>query len=208
MFVTFEGIDGSGKTTLIKKLEIFFSHNYPNLHIVYTREPGGKNIKESEEIRKIILDKNNDIDSMSEALLYLVSRKIHLEKIIWPSLKQGKVVFCDRFIDSSLAYQGYSRKLGINKIKELNEIVTNKTWPDVTFFLKILPQTSFNRMNTREEDLDRIEKEEKSFFHEVAKGYEKVIELDPKRFIIIDAEKNEDEIFDEVKKHLLKLLNI
>lgn len=208
MFISFEGIDGSGKSTLLKKLEKFFSKNYPKLEIVFTREPGGKNIKEAEKIREIILDNENDIDSMSEALLYLVSRKIHLEKIIWPALKNNKIVICDRFIDSSLAYQGYARNLGIKEIKTLNEIVTKKTWPDISFFIDISVDCSLKRMKSEKRDLDRIENEEQHFFQKVYEGYKKIIATDKKRFIIINGEQNETKVFIDVRDILIKKFNL
>lgn len=208
MFISFEGMDGSGKTTLLKELEKFFKINYPSLEIVFTREPGGKNILEAEKIRNFILDNENNFDNMSEALLYLVSRRIHLERIIWPALKQNKIVICDRFIDSSLAYQGYARDIGIEEIKTLNEIVTKKTWPDLSFFIDISTECAFKRMEEQNRNLDRIENENKEFFQKVHEGYKKVLLLDKKRFIVINGEQEKEAVFQQVKSILLKKLKL
>ncbi|MGL5733188.1 MAG: dTMP kinase [Metamycoplasmataceae bacterium] len=146
MFITFEGLDNSGKTTAIKKLAEYLKENNMDSNFLFTREPGGNGLKEAEVIREFVLSPEYDIDPMSEALLYLVSRRMHLTKIIEPALKQGKTVICDRFIDSSLAYQGAGRNLGIDKIRKLNEIVTDKKRPDLTFFIKVSAKESMNRL--------------------------------------------------------------
>jgi dTMP kinase len=142
MFITFEGLERAGKTTAIKAIEKYLQDNKIEKHFVITREPGGTGIKEAEIIRSFVLSPEYNIDPMSEALLYLVSRKIHLTQKIEPALQEGKIVICDRFIDSSTAYQGFGRELGFEKIQKLNDIVTNNMKPDITFFIKITPQTS------------------------------------------------------------------
>ncbi|WP_338044330.1 dTMP kinase [Mycoplasma nasistruthionis] len=118
MFISFEGLDGSGKTTITHKLEAAMQSLYPHLNVIWTREPGGTNIKEAEKIREIILDKDHELSPVAEALLYSASRRIHLEKVIWPALKNNDFVICDRYVDSFFAYQGYARNLGIDFAKK------------------------------------------------------------------------------------------
>lgn len=187
MFITFEGLDGSGKTTAIDILKKHIEKHYENHNFVFTREPGGTGIREAEHIRNFVLSPEFEIDPMSEALLYLVSRKMHITKIINPALMDNKIVICDRFIDSSLAYQGGGRDLGIKKIAELNSIVTNSMKPDFTFFLRISPEVAIKRLNKQNKNLDRLENGGLEFYKKVFDGYEKVIKNDLKRFFIIDG---------------------
>ncbi|MGL5205868.1 MAG: dTMP kinase [Metamycoplasmataceae bacterium] len=206
MFITFEGLDNSGKTTAIKKLSEYLKKNNMDSNFVFTREPGGNGLKEAEFIREFVLSPKYDIDPMSEALLYLVSRKMHLTKIIEPALKEGKTVICDRFIDSSLAYQGAGRNLGIHKIKILNEIVTDKKRPDLTFFIKISAEESMNRLSKQKDSLDRLEKNEMEFYKKIEKGYDSLINDDKKRFIIIDGNVSMDKVADQVIREFLKFI--
>ncbi|MGL5204770.1 MAG: dTMP kinase [Metamycoplasmataceae bacterium] len=206
MFITFEGLDNSGKTTAIKRLFEYLKENNMEGDYVFTREPGGNGLKEAEFIREFVLSPEYDIDPMSEALLYLASRKMHLTKIIEPALREGKIVICDRFIDSSLAYQGAGRNLGIEKIKKLNAIVTDNMSPDLTFFIKLSPSESMNRLSKQNASLDRLEKNEINFYKRIAKGYEEVIKNDRKRFIIIDGNLNIDEVGNKVISEFKKII--
>ena len=143
MFITLEGPEGSGKTTAVetavKKLEEL------GYQIVRTREPGGTPI--SEEIRNVILDKKNtSMDSRTEALLYAASRRQHLVEKVWPALKEGKIVICDRYLDSSLAYQGGARGLGIDNVLNINLFATENTWPDLTLLFDIKPEEGLKRI--------------------------------------------------------------
>lgn len=207
MFITFEGIDGSGKSTNIKKLKEYIEKNFDLDNFVFTREPGGTNIKECEKIREIILDKDNKIDDMSEMLLYLASRKLHVEQLIKPSLEKGKIVLCDRFYDSSIAYQGNARKIGMDKVEALNLDVLDGLKPNYTFYFKLSFETSIERMNQGKRDFDRLEQEEFSFFKRVIEGYETIIKKDKDRFIIIDASKSKNEVFEQVLDEFKKLLS-
>lgn len=206
MFITFEGLDNSGKTTAIKKIVQYLKNKNLDKNFIVTREPGGTGIKEAEFIREFVLSPKYEIDPMSEALLYLVSRKIHLTKIIEPALKNGKIVICDRFIDSSLAYQGSGRELGIDKIKELNAIVTNNIKPDITFFIKISPETSVERLSKQQVILDRLENNELNFYKKVSDGYDEIIKEDRKRFIVIDGNLSIDEMNIKIIHEFEKIL--
>ncbi|WP_128008667.1 dTMP kinase [Mycoplasma sp. ATU-Cv-508] len=132
LLVTFEGLDGSGKTTVIKEIQKWLD----SLKIanVITREPGSSNPITS-QIRSLVLDEKTPISAMSQLLLYSLDRRINLERHIWPALKSNKVVLCDRYLDSSLVYQGYAGQLGIDKVWEMQKFITQNTIPDLTFFL-------------------------------------------------------------------------
>lgn len=207
MFITFEGLDGSGKTTAIKELIYFLKENKLDGNFVFTREPGGSGIKEAEYIRKFVLSPKYEIDPMSEALLYLTSRKMHLVKIINPALASNKIVVCDRFIDSSLAYQGAGRELGIEKIKMLNSLVTDNIKPDLTFFIKISPEVAIKRLTKQGGEFDRLENEGIEFYKKINKGYEEVIKNDLSRFVIIDGELEIKEVAKKVIKKIMEIIN-
>ncbi|MCS4536732.1 MULTISPECIES: dTMP kinase [unclassified Mycoplasma] len=219
MFITFEGPDASGKTTLINKLAEYLNKNYPQLKFITTREPGGKDIVEAEKIREIILDKNSKLSSVSEALLYTTSRRIHLERVIWPALKENKIVICDRYVDSFFAYQGYARELGIEYTKTLTNLVIENTIPDITFFLDITPSQSKERMNNLRlvNQQDRLDDENDAFHNNVYNGYRALIDSDPSRFIILNADQPVDIVFNELitklnndkrfKKYIIEVMN-
>lgn len=207
MFITFEGLDGSGKSTAIDNLKKYVKKNYKNKDFLFTREPGGTGIKEAEYIRNFVLSPEFEIDPMSEALLYLVSRKIHITRIINPALLDNKIVICDRFIDSSLAYQGKGRNLGIPKIQELNSIVTNNMKPDFTFFFRISPKVAIERLNKQNKGLDRLENGGLEFYEQVFDGYETIIKNDFKRFIIIDGTLSIEKVANIVINEFDKIFN-
>jgi len=207
MFITFEGLDGSGKTTAIEKLVEYLKEQNIYNKFVITREPGGTGIKEAEYIREFVLSPNYNIDPMSEALLYLTSRKMHLIKVILPALKANKIVICDRFIDSSLAYQGAGRNLGIDKIKSLNSIVTNNIKPDLTFFIRISPELAFQRISNQKNGLDRLENGGIDFYKKISDGYDEIIINDEKRFFIIDGTLKIEEVAKKVIKKIMEIIN-
>jgi len=192
MFITIEGPEGSGKTTAVdtavKELEKM------GYQIVRTREPGGTPI--AEQIRNVILDKNNvAMDQRTEALLYAASRRQHLVEKVWPALKEGKIVICDRYLDSSLAYQGGARGLGVDNVLNINMFATEGTFPDLTLLFDIEPEIGLARIaaNANREvnrlDLEKLEfhKTVRNTFLELAKRY-------PERFVIIDASKSQEEV--------------
>lgn len=202
LFITFEGPDGSGKTTQIERLKVFL--NEKGYDAVLTREPGGTAI--SEKIREIILDKNNsEMDHMTEALLYAASRAQHVAEVIRPALEQGRTVICDRFMDSSIVYQGYGRKLG-DCVRIINEYAVRGCLPDITFLLKVDPAVGKNRIKTDEQD--RLELEKLEYHMEVFRAYQELEKSYPERIIGIDASRSIDEISIEIKSHIEGILKL
>ncbi|NLK95588.1 MAG: dTMP kinase [Clostridiales bacterium] len=200
IFITFEGGEGSGKSTLIDKTYKWLEDN--NISCIKTREPGG--IKISEDIRNIILDSNNtSMDGITEALLYAAARRQHIVEKVIPALKDGKVVLCDRFIDSSLAYQGYARGLGIDKILELNKFAIGDYMPSLTLFLDIDPKIGLERINKDKcREVNRLDLEKIDFHNKVREGYEIVYNNNKNRIKKIDVNRSIDEVFNEVIKIL------
>lgn len=204
MFITFEGPDGSGKTTALSSLVDFLKQN--NIEFILTREPGSATSNEAKKIREIILDPANDITPMTEAILYAADRRLHLEKLIWPALKQNKLVLCDRYLDSTLAYQGSGRQLGIKEMLSLQEIVTEKTFPDLTIFFDISPEESEKRVDARAPK-DRLELAGKEFHQRVYDGYKQVVAMFPERIKTIDATQSKEDVLEQVKKYVLEAIN-
>lgn len=205
MFITFEGCDGSGKTTTLKKLHKFLK-TLP-INFILTREPGGANSEESSQIRKIILNNHSQITDMTEAILYSADRRLNLEKNIWPALNDKKIVLCDRYIDSSFAYQGYGRQLGFEKIKMLQDLITEKTYPDLTIFFDVPPTVAQTRVNQRKSK-DRLEQTDEAFKKRVYDGYQAIIKKFPERFVVIDASLTKKAVFDKVKETILDALKL
>jgi dTMP kinase len=193
--ITFEGIDGSCKSTQIKKLESRLKRFKIN-YVTY-REPGGTSL--SEKIRQILLDKENmELSSISEGLLFAAARAQLVKEKIRPDLHSGKVVICDRFIDSTIAYQGYGRGLDVQKLVSINEIATEGLIPDITFLLDIKPENAFKRIDSTE--IDRMESVGIKFFKKIRKGYFQIIKDNPERFFLINADQSEVLIENEINK--------
>lgn len=190
LFISIEGNDGSGKTTVVKHLsEALQKLNVP---VVASREPGG--IRISEKIRDLILDPNNtEMSPSTEALLYAASRSQHIDEKIKPALDAGKVVICDRFVDSSLAYQGYARGLGIDAVYGINLFAIKDAIPDLTIFLEIDNETAQKRVEDRG-NLDRLELENNQFHLKVKEGYELICEKFKDRIVVIDANRSIEEV--------------
>lgn len=192
MFITLEGPEGSGKTTAVeaavKELE---SRGY---QIVRTREPGGTPI--AEQIRNVILDKENTkMDPRTEALLYAASRRQHLVEKVWPALKEGKIVICDRYLDSSLAYQGGARGLGIDNILNVNMFATENTFPDLTLLFDITPEEGLKRIAANaSREVNRLDLEKLEFHHKVRNTFLELAKKYPERYVIIDASKSREEV--------------
>ncbi len=205
MFITFEGPDGSGKSTIIKSLyEQLTAEGYD---ILLTREPGGTPI--SEQIRNVILDNNNTaLDPRTEALLYAASRRQHLVEKIWPALKEGKIVLCDRYLDSSLAYQGGARNLGINNILDINLFATENTYPDLTIFFDVAPEIGLSRLShDKKRVADRLDNESENFHHVVYETFLKICDKYKDRIVKIDASKSIEEVKKEAYIAVKEKLN-
>ena len=200
LFISLEGPDGSGKSTQIEYLKKFFDEN--GIDAVFTREPGGTPI--GEKLRSIILDKDNaEMSDMTEALLYAASRSQHVNELIKPALEQGRIVVCDRFIDSSIAYQGYGRNLG-DGVRVINELAIEGCMPDLTFFMDLDPEVGKSRIKA--EDEDRLESEELAFHKSVYDGYRELAKRYKDRFITIDASGTKEEMRDSINSVLVKAL--
>ena len=201
-FVTLEGGEGSGKSTQLKLLEDYLDKG--GYDVIYTREPGGTPI--SEEIRKILLGgKNVEMSDETEALLFAAARAQHIKEKILPAIAEGKTVVCDRYVHSSLVYQGYARGLG-EFVEKVNSYALENCMPDVTIFLDITPERAFARKGGADAD-DRLEQSGRAFHERVYKGYKTLAENDPKRIAVIDAGKSVEEVFGQVLK-VLKERNI
>jgi len=199
LFITFEGPDGSGKSTQISRLK----RRLESLHIstVLTREPGGTLI--GEKIREIILDVDHtEMDHLTEALLYAAARSQHVSQVIQPALDGGEAVICDRFMDSSIAYQGFGRGLG-DQVRVINEYAVRGLVPDLTFLLLLDPALGKKRIHR---DYDRLEKEEDEFHQKVYQGYMQLAAAFPERVVAIHAAKSILEIEEEINRHFDPLL--
>jgi dTMP kinase len=190
-FISFEGLDGSGKSTQINRLrEYFKAHGYD---VLLTREPGGCPV--SERIRDIILDKANPMDAVTEALLYAASRAEHVRTVIRPALEAGRTVISDRYVDSSAAYQGFGRELGYERVMDINRHAIGDLWPDATFYMEMPRDMALKRIAM---PLDRLESEGEKFFTRVMAGYEKIVEKSAGRIVPIDATQGIDEVFAQI----------
>lgn len=204
-FVSFEGPDGSGKTTIIKLLNEYLQDN--NYDVVLTREPGGSKIAES--IRDIVLDpQNTNLSYKTEALLYAASRAQHFHDVIKPALEQSKIVLCDRFLDSSLVYQGIARKLGVNSVLEINKFAIDDVMPDYTFFLDVDPLVGLGRIKQNDtREINRLDLESDSFHRRVYDGYKQIVNDNRERFIIIDANNDIDKVLRDTIKAFEEVYN-
>ena len=198
LFVTFEGGEGSGKSTVLKKVDALLREE--GYETVLSREPGGTPI--SEEIRNVILDrKNTNMDPRTEALLYAASRRQHLVEKIWPALKEGKIVLCDRFLDSSLAYQGGARGLGIDEILKVNEYATEGTLPDLTILFDIEPEKGLARIAANQgREVNRLDLEKISFHEGVRSTFQSLAKRFPDRYVVIDASQSLENVVSDAYK--------
>jgi dTMP kinase len=205
MFISIEGPEGSGKTSVINAVVArLIKEGFP---IVFTREPGGTPIAEA--IRSVILDKKNTaLDARAEALLYAASRRQHLVEKVWPNLKEGKIVLCDRFIDSSLAYQGGGRGLGVDAVLNINLFATEGVFPDLTLLFDIEPEVGLKRINaSRKREVNRLDLEKLSFHQQVRSTFLSLAKNEPKRFVIIDASQPFEHVLDEAYRVILKRIS-
>lgn len=204
MFITIEGPEGSGKTSAMDWVEKQLKEK--GYSILRTREPGGTPI--SEQIRNVILNKENKaMDYRTEALLYAASRRQHLVEKIWPALREGKIVFCDRYLDSSLAYQGVARGLGIDEILKVNSYATEDTFPDLTLLFDIEPKLGLERIAANSNrEVNRLDLEKLDFHNKVRNGFLSLAKRYPNRYVIIDASKSKEEVREAALNAILKRL--
>jgi dTMP kinase len=200
LFITFEGIEGCGKTTQIKRLAWRLEER--GVKLISTLEPGGTRI--GQDIRKVLLDsKNSHLAPLAELILYAADRAQHIEEVIKPALDQGKWVLCDRFFDATVAYQGSGRGLDMSLIKTLNDLVTKGIRPDLTLLLDCPSETGIERAVKRiningEAGQDRFEREKMEFHKRVREGYLEIARREQRRFAIIDATLSEDRVEEEI----------
>ncbi len=194
LFITLEGGEGSGKTTIASLLKDKLEKE--GYTITFTREPGGVDI--AEQIRDVIVDVNNSkMDARCEALLYAASRRQHLVEKVIPTLEKGGIVICDRFIDSSLVYQGIGRGLGIENVYNMNQFATNGIMPDLTLFFDITPEKALARISQGDREVNRLDLEKLSFHESVYEGYKKIQSLYPERIKSIDASLDIDSVLNQ-----------
>jgi dTMP kinase len=202
IFITLEGPDGAGKTTIARMLAEKFENT------LLTREPGG--IEIAEQIRRVILAKENiTMDPRTEALLYAAARRQHLVEKVKPALKQGKIVLCDRFVDSSLAYQGYARGLGVDEVFSINQFAIGDMMPELTIYFDIDPELGLSRISKNQgREVNRLDLESLDFHQKVHEGYQQLLERFPERIIKIDASGSLENVLQDaasvIEKHLNK----
>lgn len=209
LFITFEGPDGSGKSSVINQLYRYLLTKYPN-KVVRTREPGGTNNPIAEDIRNIILNKlDYKIIPITEAMLFAASRAQHIHDFIMPHLDNNEIVLCDRFVHSSLIYQGVARGLGQERVMKLNEQALEGLWPDLTFVLMVRPSVGLKRITkNNQREFNRLDREELSLHQKVYRGYKQMVKKYPKGVIVIDAEKPFDVVVKTIKRHIDKKLKV
>lgn len=203
LFITFEGGEGAGKSTLIRRIQEYFSTHGAN--VVITREPGGTKL--GDVVRGLVLDKNSPVPLVpkAELLLILAARAMHVEELVRPALAKGSVVLCDRFGDSSIAYQGFARGLGPEVVAGLSDYSTGHLTPDLTFYLDVNPDVGFERMRLSDREQDRIEQETANFHHQVREGFLEIAKLNPKRVKILNAHQSPDEVYQEAIGYIVRL---
>ncbi len=200
LFITFEGADGCGKTTQMNLLAEYLKKE--NIPFILTREPGGKGL--GEKVREILLNYEGPVSDRCESFLFLADRAQNIDIIVNPAVEKGKIVLCDRHIDSTVAYQGYGRGLDIERINMLNDIATNGKKPDLTFVFDIDVETSMKRVGTEK---DRLESAGIEFHNRVRNGYLELAKQEPKRIKVLDATKSIEEIHKQVIEIFTSLIS-
>ena len=197
-FITFEGGEGCGKSTVLKAIKERLESE--GVSVVLTREPGGTPI--AEQIRNVILDKGNTaMDGRTEALLYAASRRQHLVEKIWPALQEGKTVLCDRYLDSSLAYQGGARGLGIDEVLSIKLFATEGTYPDLTLLFDLEPEQGLARIAANQNrEVNRLDLEKLDFHHQVRNNFLALAKRYPDRYVIIDASQPLADVIEDAYK--------
>jgi dTMP kinase len=205
-FISIEGGEGAGKSTAIQKI-VDYLHS-KQVKVITTREPGG--IQIAEQIRAVVLNKKNvEMDSRTEALLYAAARRQHMVEKIIPALNEGKIVICDRFVDSSLAYQGHARGLGIDEVLQINEFAIDQYMPDLTILMDVDPEIGLARIHAdSQREVNRLDLEAKAFHHKVREGYQLLLRRFPHRMVQINAAFSEQEVADQLIQLLKEKLEI
>lgn len=202
MFISFEGIDGVGKSTQIRLTESYLKTL--GKEVVCTLEPGGTEL--GQEIRKLLLHRKGDVAPRAEALLYAADRAHHIETKVKPALASGAIVITDRYLDSSVAYQGAGRKLSAEEIRNISMWAVDGLLPDLTVLVDLDPAIAAERRKKTGEEADRLESEKLDFFEAVRNEFLKLAEAEPKRFLVVDANATPEEIFVPIQKKLNELL--
>ena len=193
-FISFEGIDGCGKSTLMEHLSLWLEK--AGIPFIRTREPGGTPI--GEKIRELLLDQASaEMNGRTEVLLYSASRAQLTDEVIVPHIKKGTWVLTDRYVDATFAYQGFARGFDLEKLKVIQEWTTKDVWPDKTILLDCDVAIARRRMGTRNGEKDRIEQENRIFHQKVRDGYLALAEMEPNRYLVLDAEKSLEEVIEE-----------
>jgi len=203
-FITIEGGEGAGKTTALTHL--YNELTSEGFEVLLTREPGGIHI--SEQIRSIILDPaHTNMDSRTEALLYAAARRQHLVEKVVPALQEGKIVLCDRFIDSSLAYQGYARGIGMDDVYSINQFAIDECMPELTLYFDIDPEIGLNRIAINSDrEKNRLDMENLLFHQKVYEGYHLLLEKFPQRIRRVDASQEKEEVFLEALGFIMEYI--
>lgn len=196
LFITFEGADGCGKSTQMKLLAEYLQEN--GFEVLLTREPGGKGL--GEKVREILLNYDGEVSDRCESFLFLADRAQNIDIIVNPAVNSGKIVLCDRHIDSTVAYQGYGRGLDIDRINMLNNLATNGKKPDLTFVFDIDVETSMQRVGSEK---DRMESAGQEFHNRVRNGYLELAKQEPQRIKVLDAKKS----IEEIHKNVVEIFN-
>ncbi|MCR5524871.1 dTMP kinase [Limosilactobacillus urinaemulieris] len=199
-FISFEGPDGAGKTSVITAIQAELEQQLGNEKVMYTREPGGNHI--SEQIRRVLFDEHNtDMDGRTEALLFAAARRQHIVSEILPALKAGKVILCDRYVDSSIAYQGAGRHLGEQKIWQINQYAIDGLLPDLTIYLDVESKLGLQRIaKHRANQVNRLDEEQLSFHKTVREAFLRLQREDPERIKLIDASQSLPKVISDVKQ--------
>lgn len=199
-FISFEGPDGAGKTSVMRQITAYLKDQLGSDGVVYTREPGGNHI--AEQIRDVLFDADNtDMDPRTEALLFAAARRQHLVADILPALQNGKVILCDRYVDSSIAYQGAGRGLGEENIWQINQFAIDGLMPELTIYLDIDSELGLQRIaQNRADEVNRLDEEKLSFHRKVRSAYQKLAQENPQRIVTIDASQPLDQVILQVQQ--------
>ncbi|MDI6873137.1 dTMP kinase [Candidatus Solincola sp.] len=203
VLITFEGVEGSGKTTQMNMLHAHLIRM--KVDVVATHEPGGTRL--GEEIRRILLDPAfREMHPLTETVLYAADRAQHVYEVIKPALEAGKVVLCDRYLDSSLAYQGVARRVGLEGVRNLNEWITDDLYPDLTFLLEIPYRVGLKRLEKHKKALDRMEGQPESFHEQVQEAYRTLAKFFPHRYVVLNGADKPETIHHRVMEEVMKIL--